>query len=220
MPELLKSPAIPTAILNFFANQPDFSALAGDISEEFQQRALVSGAAAARRWYWREAFRNAWALSAREMLRTPVRTLLMAAACLIAVSLLTGLYLAISYYPFQLAPGIGRFLSSWDPMELARNRRNRDLLLLLQFTSPLALGWIGGRLLAGREWALALMYTFLQACVGVVPAWYVFSLKVTIPQPLLEFGLLAQALRLGGFWLGALWVRRSAMTRRLGRRAC
>ena len=43
MSELLKPPAVPVAILNFFASQPDFPAVAGDISEEFHQRAQKLG---------------------------------------------------------------------------------------------------------------------------------------------------------------------------------
>src|SRR5439155_11624279 len=82
MPELLKPPAVATAILDFFASQPDFPAVSGDISEEFQQRAQSSGAKAANRWYWREAFRNAFALTWRELRRTPVRTTLVAIGCL------------------------------------------------------------------------------------------------------------------------------------------
>jgi hypothetical protein len=48
MPELLKAPAIPSEILSFFSNQPDFSAVIGDISEEFHQRTQNSGARAAK----------------------------------------------------------------------------------------------------------------------------------------------------------------------------
>ena len=84
MSELLKPPAVPVAILNFFASQPDFPAVAGDISEEFHQRAQNSGANAAKRWYWREAFRNALALTWRELVRTPVRTTLIALGCFLA----------------------------------------------------------------------------------------------------------------------------------------
>jgi len=86
MSELMKPPAVPTAILNFFASQPDFPAVAGDISEEFHQRAQTDGAKSANGWYWREAFRNAFALTWRELRRTPVRTTLLALGCLLAVN--------------------------------------------------------------------------------------------------------------------------------------
>jgi chitinase len=58
MPELLKVPAIASAVLHFFLNQPDFPALAGDVSEEFQQRARRQGAVATKIWYWREMLRT------------------------------------------------------------------------------------------------------------------------------------------------------------------
>src|SRR5437016_778371 len=98
MSELLKPPAIPSAILNFFASQPDFSAVAGDMAEEFQQRAQRVGATAAKRWYWRESFRNAFALTAREFYQTPGRTIFIAFASLLAVSIVTLLFVVISLH--------------------------------------------------------------------------------------------------------------------------
>jgi len=99
MSQLLTPPAVPVAILNFFASQPDFPAVAGDISEEFQQRAQTSGPQAARRWYWHEAFRNASALTWRELMRTPVRTTLIAFGCFLAANLAIDLYAFLRYYP-------------------------------------------------------------------------------------------------------------------------
>ena len=77
--ETIKPPALATAILNFFSNQPDFAALAGDLEEEFRQRAAAEGEQAARRWYRRETRRNAWALTLRELRRSPARILVAAA---------------------------------------------------------------------------------------------------------------------------------------------
>src|SRR5438045_2991648 len=87
MSELLKPPAIPSGILKFFAAQPDFPALAGDISEEFHLRAQNYGAKVARLWYWREVFRTSFALTCRELMRTPVRTTAIAFGCYLAVNL-------------------------------------------------------------------------------------------------------------------------------------
>jgi hypothetical protein len=209
MPELLKSPAIPSAILNFFSNQPDFEAVAGDMAEEFQLRARISGAKAADRWYWRETFRNAWALTLREIYRTPAQTIIIAFGCLVAVNLLSGLYLFLSFH----SRSVGMFLSHFqymDPMDFVRDHSRRDLALLLQFIAPFAMGWIGGRMLAGREWALALMFTFVSACTALPPAWYIFVvLRMVLPTPLMEFMIATAALRLIGFWLGTLWIRHS-----------
>ena len=74
-------------ILNFFASEPDFANVVGDLSEEFQQRASAHGHLAAKRWYWREAFRNAMVLGQRELLRTPGKIL----AVSLLISLSTGL---------------------------------------------------------------------------------------------------------------------------------
>jgi len=202
MSDLLKSPWIPSAILNFFSNQPDFAALAGDISEEFQQRAQTCGKTAAKLWYWRESLRNAWALTAREVLRTPVRTILGALGCLLAVNLLGVLYFVIRYSPnpFQYSSVI----------EMTRHPAQRNVFLLLQFVLPLAAGWVGGRLLRGREWALALMFTAVSLCVALPGAWSMFVFfKAMAATPIREVILLGMGLRLTGFWLGCVWVRRS-----------
>jgi hypothetical protein len=92
MSELLKPPVIPSAILSFFSSQPDFPAVAGDMDEEFQQRAQRVGAAKAKLRYWRESFRNACALTAREIYRTPALTVIIAFGGFLAVNILTGLY--------------------------------------------------------------------------------------------------------------------------------
>jgi hypothetical protein len=180
MSELLNPPAVPVAILNFFASQPDFAAVAGDISEEFHQRAQSSGAKAAKRWYWREAFRNAWALTWRELMRTPVRTTLVAIGCLLAVNAVMGLNGFLRYYP----------------------------LIALNFIACVAMGRIGGRQLHGREWALALTFTFVSACVALPGTWYlIFVLKEDLSTPNWETAILGIVLRQGAFWLGCLWIR-------------
>jgi hypothetical protein len=199
MSELLKPPADPAAILNFFASQPDFCAVAGDISEEFHQRAQSSGANAAKRWYWHEAFRNAFALTWRELMRTPFRTFGMTLACFLAVNIVTVLYLVVRYYPLE-------FLQ--DPVELVSDHNLMSVLVLLNFIASLTMGWIGGRLLPGREWALALTYTLVTACVTLPGAWYLlFVLKQNPPATVREAMIVGHALRQSTFWLGSLWSR-------------
>ena len=184
MSELLKPPAVPSAILNFFAGQPDFPALAGDITEEFHQRAQSSGGMAAKRWYWREAFRNALALTWRELGRTPVRVTLVAFGC----------YLAVNFVP---APLILSFNMRWSA------------LLALNFAAVLAVGWIGAKLLPGREWALDLTYTVMTVCLTLPVLWYSFTFVFKHPLPLHSWAAVigGGALRLTIFWLGGLWIR-------------
>jgi hypothetical protein len=214
MSELLKPPVIPSAILNFFSTQPDFPALAGDMAEEFQQRAQSLGAAAAKLWYWRESFRNACALTAREMYRTPARTIVIAFGGFLAVNIVTGLYVFISFYPRSVDFFRGG-LEYWDPMELVLNPSRRDLALLLQFIAPFAMGWIGGKLLPGREWALTLMFTFVSACSALFAAWRLLVALIVLTTPLWEFMIAVAALRLSGFWLGSLWIRQSRNNKQL-----
>jgi len=184
MSELLKPPAVPVAILNFFASQSDFPAVAGDISEEFHQRAQKSGVKAAKRWYWREAFRNALALTWRELSRTPVRT----------TSIAFGCYLAVTLVPVLLTPA---FNMRWIVM------------VALNFIALLAMGWIGAKLLPGRELALALTFAVMTVCLTLPVVWYSFAFvfKHTGPTYFLASMMGAHALRQSIFWLGCLWVR-------------
>ena len=195
MSELLKPPSVPVAILNFFACQPDFPAVAGDISEEFHQRAQSSGANAAKRWYWREAFRNVLALTWRELVRTPVRTTLIALGCFLAGNLVIDLYAFIRYYPLPA-------------LDIFNDERHRNVNLALNFVAYLATGWIGGRLLRGREWALALTFTLVSACLVLPGMWYLFFvLKTNLPPSIREFVIVGNVLRIGAFWLGSLGIR-------------
>ena len=66
------------AILSFFSADPDFNAMAGDMSEEFQERVDRSGVRPAKLWYWRHLFRNVCALTAREVMRTPLQIVVIA----------------------------------------------------------------------------------------------------------------------------------------------
>ena len=184
MSELLKPPTVPSAILNFFAAQPDFPALIGDMSEEFHQRIQSFGEKAAKRWYWREAIRNAFALTWRELSRTPVRT----------TSIAFGCYLAVTLVPVLLTPA---FNMRWIVM------------VALNFIALLAMGWIGAKLLPGRELALALTFAVMTVCLTLLVMWYsfTFAFKQALPGRFLAAMMGAQALRQVFFWLGCFLIR-------------
>jgi hypothetical protein len=185
MSELLKPPAFPSAILSFFASQPDFPAVAGDISEEFHQRSQSSGPRAAKRWYWREALRNAFALTWRELSRTPILTTIVAFVCFLAVNLIS------------------------IPLEL-RFDRSTNVLILLNLASSFALGWIGAKLRPGQEWALALIYTVVTACITLLILWhifFVFPLRDHLPGHFRGALIGGQVLRQVFFWLGCFLIR-------------
>jgi hypothetical protein len=203
MSELLKPPVIPSVILNFFSGQPDFPAVAGDIVEEFQKRAESAGAGAAKRWYWRESFRNSIALTGRELYRTPVRSIAVALTGLLGVNAVSALYVSISIQPLSVI-----LAGHWDPIELVLNHGQRDTFLLLQFGGSLAMGWIGGKLLPGREWAIAVLFALISVCVPLPGALYLGLVgKIVLPRVLWEFMIVGLAFRLSGFCLGSLWIR-------------
>ena len=195
MSELLKPPAVPAAILNFFASQPDFPAVAGDISEEFHQRAANLGANSANRWYWRQVFRNAFALTWRELARTPFRTALVVIGCYLGTYVLIDLYAFLRYYPL---PALSIF----------NDQRHWGVNHLVNFIACLAMGGIGGWLLRGREWALTLIFALVSACLTLPGAWYLFFvLKATIPARFKVFFIVGLAVRPSAFALGSLWIR-------------
>lgn len=206
MSEPLKPPAIPSAVLNFFSGQPDFHAIAGDLAEEFQQRTQSAGAGAAKLWYWRESLRNAFALTARELYRTPVRTIFIAFAGLLGVSIISGLYIVVSLHLLSKGILLG---GDWDPMHLALNRGQMEMFLLVQFIASFAMGRIGGTLLPAREWALALIFALIS-CVVLPGGWrLLMALTIVLPWTFWEFVIAVYAFRLSGFWLGTLWIRQS-----------
>ncbi len=188
MSELLRPPAVPVAILNFFASQPDFPAVAGDISEEFHQRAQSSGAKAAKRWYWHETFRNALALTWRELLRTPVRTTLLALGCFFAANIVSS-FISRLGLPFVQGP-----------------RSMLTIYLTIQLSTLFTMGLVGGKLLPSREWALALTFAVLSACFAEALRWY-FPTGRHFPPILWAVVSLGGLMRQSAFWLGCLWTR-------------
>ena len=194
-----KPPALAAAILNFFSHQPDFPSLAGDFLEEFQQRADTDGAEGARRWFWREALRNAWALTVREVGRSPWRTMFTALGCLLALNFATDLLL------------FGWLRGSDLYRALLFDTLLRWLLLAVQVVAPFAIGWAGGKLLEGREWALVLVFMGVYMVLGTGGAAYWILHHVSIATTVLELAIWANTLRAVFFSLGCLWARRTRL---------
>src|SRR5262247_779780 len=58
MPESVNPPQMAVLLLSVFASELDFPQIEGDLREEFHQHMRMNGRRTARRWYWRETFRN------------------------------------------------------------------------------------------------------------------------------------------------------------------
>lgn len=72
MPENLQPPRAASRILSYFRS-PHVPQILGDLMEEFNERAQVSGLSAARRWYWQATLRNVIALAAGGQMTGKVR---------------------------------------------------------------------------------------------------------------------------------------------------
>ena len=201
MSEYSGPPRIGLAILNFFSTDRDFDAMVGDMSEEFQERVESTGARAAKFWYWRHIFRNAWALTAREVMRTPVRVVVIAMGGVLAVNAVTALYVL---YALR---GVPLDLHAEQPLDL--HAEQWWALLLIQAVAPFILGWAGCRLIRDREWALALIYTAASVCyagVGMmaIRLWISPQHSIHMPAPLRALAIWGNVFRQAAFWIGCL----------------
>jgi len=142
MDKTTKPPHGATLLLNLFAGESDFPQIEGDLREEFYQLASQSGPEPARKWYRREAWRNARALIRRPSV---INALVGAAFCVAVFRLVTPLF--FRWLRFELAsaprtPGLG-FL----------------LITLFEIATVLILGAVMSRVLKGRESLLRLTFT-------------------------------------------------------------
>jgi hypothetical protein len=192
MSDFLKPPRVPTAIMNFFASQSDLPILSGDMGEEFQQRARRSGPRVAELWFWRESIRNAWALTSRELLQTPVQVGAMAVGCLVAVSFIPGLSEYFAAQPIRRLH-LGPY-ARWA------------VLIALELYAPLIVGSASARVAVGREWALTLCFTLFSICWAAL-ASFIFLNRYPMSARKEDLLIVWHLPRVAAFWLGSLWVR-------------
>lgn len=187
---MFETPRIPSALLSFFSNQPDY-----DMNEEFGERASRSPRGA-HLWFWRETLRNVVALTLRELARTPGRTLLLALAGVVAVNFATGAFEMTTNFTFP------------PPTNQA------IVALLIQLIVPLLCGRLAARILPGREFALALAYTGILACIALAAYFWAAShddLAMWVAYRLYSYRFLVLTFvttRVVSFWFGALRSRR------------
>lgn len=154
--EYVRPPRGAMNLLAFFANDPDFDTVLGDLSEEFQQQVTAFGQATARRWYWRETLRNTRVFAHRELRRTPL------------VVLATTVFILGSVWLAELA-GI-RLLENvqwaWVPPRFWGSYREGAVLLFATLT------WFGAGALAAcflkaREISAIVAFAGLLICLAV-----------------------------------------------------
>jgi len=95
------------------------------------------------------------------------------------------------------------------PLDL-RFDRSTNVLILLNLTASVALGSIGAKLLPGREWALAVVYTVVTACITLPIFWnlfFVFPLRDRLPVHFRAALIGVQILRQVFFGLGCFLIR-------------
>jgi hypothetical protein len=207
MLEPARPPCLAGFLLSFFRAEPDLPTILGDLAEEFQQHVRAAGLRAARRWYWRETFRNAAELGRRPGL---VLAAGVAATCAVAVHFflrsLGWLLLQYGAPPLgeSLHPLLGRLLSP-------------------ALAAILGLG--SSRLLVGQGRTLSLVFAIAYAMVLMHMCWYTWSRthaffdwsSSAFRKPVwcvAAFGV--------GSWVGSLWTdhqrrRRMARSRSQGR---
>jgi len=192
MPESTNPPKGAHLLLSLFRSEPDLPQIEGDLSEEFHQHLLASGPHTARRWYWREVFRNLWVFTKRPR---SIQVFAVGALCV-----------AIFRFAPPLSMGLMRNKLSLMPRGL--------LLVLFQVAFGLALGVLMSLMLRGRESLLRLTFA------GFSAIWLAHTIGYWLQHSTMagSFTLSLRDLFWPGqlfsrffcavivFWIGSLWM--------------
>jgi hypothetical protein len=189
-------------LLTFFAGEPDFTSVIGDLSEEFQHRVSTHGHGAARHWYWRESIRNASAFGKRELRRTPIRVL--AVTLLVFLLLLTA-----NFFGSRLLVDIKW---AWIPPRFWHLYRLTVLMNLFDLALLLGAGAALSRFLKARELSLVVTFVIATTCAHTYML-YGLTRNYAFGRPglsLLQVSLLillGWALTVIAYSVGCLWIR-------------
>ena len=168
MPDRTKPPLLGTFILSLFSAEPDLLVIEGDLSEEFYDRLSTRGSTSARRWYLREAFRNASSLTQRQFARSPIQTLVISLGCLVVLNLPP--FLVLFEVHHRRFPNL-----EW---------RTFAFVCIAYFVlMPPLLGVVSCRLLPGRAVAMALAVTGLHVLGGTLRLLNCFYLETFVSHP-------------------------------------
>lgn len=191
-------------LLKFFASEPDFTSVIGDLSEEFQQQVSTLGHEAARRWYWRESIRNASAFGKRELLRAPITVL--AVTLLVFLLLLTA-----NFFGSRLLVDVQW---AWIPPRFWHLYPVAVLMNLIDLALLLGAGGALSHFFRVRELSLVVTFITATTCAHTYTL-YVLSRYFAMGRPtgglsLLQVSLLillGWALTTIAYSVGCLWIR-------------
>ena len=189
-------PKLATLLLRFFAGEPDFPQIEGDLDEEFHSLLTESGPAVARCSYWREARRNIWALGKRS---STLQVLALAA-------------LSVFVFPFALPPFFHWLDNFYVVVQVVALQA--FLVALFAGTIALLLGGLISSLLSGHERMLRLSFTGFYLLMNMC-----LYLSTSGPRVLdirllyLGVNLINWSLIIIAFWMGSVWSSRRRLRR-------
>src|SRR5262245_60397623 len=186
MPESVNPPQMAALLLSIFASEPDFPQIEGDLHEEFHQHMQMNGLRSARRWYWRETFRNVFVLIKRPRI---LQALAIAALCVVVI--------CIAYRPYL----------TWLSAELRNAPRVPGLLFFLLFLFrmclSLALGILAGHILRRRERILISAFAVFYLLLNVKWLFIIWDIlwEGQMPLHLKPVGLILFWCPIIAFWI-------------------
>jgi hypothetical protein len=191
-------------LLSIFASEPDFPQIEGDLREEFHQHMQMNGLRSARRWYWRETFRNLLVFIKRPRI---LQALAVAALCVVVIHIATRPYVTWLSAELREAPRVPGLLAF--------------LLFLFRMCLSLALGILAGHFLRGRERMLMLAFTVfsllpLSKSSGVLNLFIQWNIlwEDQVPLRLKPVGPIQFWCPLIAFWIATRWSARRNGQRR------
>ena len=189
MPESVNPPQLAALILSVFASEPDFPQIEGDLREEFHQHMRTNGLGAARRWYWRETFRNVFVFIKRPRILQAL-----------AVAALFVVVIRIAYRPYL----------TWLSAELRTAPRVPGLLffllVLFRMCLSLALGILAGHILRRRERILISAFTGFYLLLNVKWLFIIWDVLWEGQMPL--HGLILFWCPIIAVWIATRWSAR------------
>ncbi len=190
MLNIIEPPRGAIRLLSLFAGESDLPQIEGDLREEFHQILSQFGPDEARRWYWRQAWRNVWSLIKRPSV----------------INVLGGAALCVAIFRLVIP-----LLFRWMRFELSSGPRvpalGFVLITFLEIATVVILGGVASRILRGHERLVRLTFTVFYLLTiaqftffsGIYAVWLSEPLRFAMDQ----FGLLCV---ISSFWIGSVVI--------------